>query len=75
MPLHLVDPGTTILNQYNIGRRGCALMLSLLKANWDRRAGGQAQVSKGIGMHAQPKITEDVGKKVGPSGLRALSWN
>jgi hypothetical protein len=31
-------------NQYDIGRRGCALMSSLLKANWDRqtarRAGG-----------------------------------
>ena len=41
-------------NQYDIGRRGCALMSSLLKANWDRRADRQAQVS--IGMHAHPKM-------------------
>jgi hypothetical protein len=42
-------------NQYNIGRRGCALMSSLLKANWDRQTGGQAQVSIGIkGVHNAP---------------------
>ena len=34
------------INQYDIGRRGCALMSSLLKANWDRRADGQAGTSK-----------------------------
>ena len=34
------------LNQYNIGRRGCELMLSLLKANRDRQAGRQAGTGK-----------------------------
>ena len=47
-----------IQNQYDIGRRGCPLMSSLLKANWDRQAGkqtdGRVQVS--IGMHAHQKI-------------------
>jgi hypothetical protein len=46
------------LNQYDIVRRGCALMSSLHKANWDgqagRRTGGRAQVS--IGMHAHPTM-------------------
>ena len=45
----------TSLNQYDIGRRGCTLMSSLSKANWDRQAGGRAQVS--IGMHAHPKMS------------------
>ena len=48
------------LNQYYIGRKGCASMSSLPKANWvrqtGRRAGGQAQVS--IGMHVHPKIAD-----------------
>ena len=35
-------PYYVVINQYHIGRRGCALMLSLLKANWDRRTGRQA---------------------------------
>ena len=43
-----------IRNQYDIGRRGCALMSSLHKAYWHRQADGRAQVS--IGMHAHPKI-------------------
>jgi hypothetical protein len=42
-------------NQYDIGRRGCAFMSSLPKANWNGQTGGRAQVS--IGMHAHPKIT------------------
>jgi hypothetical protein len=50
--------GDLLWNQYDIGRRGCALMSSLHTANWKgqtgRRAGGRAQVS--IGMHAHPKI-------------------
>ena len=45
-----------MINQYDIGCRGCALMSSLLTANWDRQTGGRAQVS--IGMHAHPKTQE-----------------
>ena len=33
-------------NQYDIGRRGCALMSSLPKANWDRQAGRRPVISK-----------------------------
>ena len=33
-------------NQYDMGHRGCALMSSLLKANWDRQTGRQAGTSK-----------------------------
>jgi hypothetical protein len=33
------------INQYDIGRRGCALMSSLLKANWDRQTARQTGTS------------------------------
>ena len=34
------------LNQYDIGRRGCAFMSTVPKANWDREAGRRAVTSK-----------------------------
>jgi hypothetical protein len=65
-----------VYNQYDIGRRGCALMLSLPKANWDgqadRQAGGQAQVS--IGMHAHPKIYQAINYKLYASRIVAFSY-
>jgi hypothetical protein len=37
---HCMKNGKVVYNQYDIGRRGCALMSSLLKANWNGQASG-----------------------------------